>query len=291
MNRTDRTTYKTAARGRDGTVVSHNLPSALAGIDVLGKGGNALDAIIAMGFVAAVREVPMTSIGGVGVLLAHEGSTGTTTEINFYGQTPMGLRENVFVPYLVPGGRESLFGWQSVRDRLNERGFLSVGVPTYVRGMSCLHQRLGSLPSEQLLQPAISLARDGFAPDEEDTFHFAADLHHIQRFDEMRRIFVEKGIPVPDGFYQGTGIDVGQPDLATTIQKVAAGGADAFYHGALPHTIADEVQRGGGVLSAEDLARYEPVTGSGLSGSYRGYELRVPDGMTGGLTLLEVLAL
>ena len=88
----------------------------------------------------------MNGVGGVGVLLAHEGSTGRITEINFYGRTPANLRADVFVPYLGPpksAHLQSSFGWRSVQDDLHERGFLSVGVPTYAAGLAELHHRFG----------------------------------------------------------------------------------------------------------------------------------------------------
>lgn len=135
MSRTTRTIAKTAARGARGMVVAHNLEGAEAGLAVLRSGGNAFDAAVAMSFVTAVRETAMNSVGGVGVLLAHSAATGRTSEINFYGRTPSGLSEDVFVPYLfkrATDGDGSAFGWKGVEGFRNERGALSVG-----RAFSC----------------------------------------------------------------------------------------------------------------------------------------------------------
>ncbi|NDL61100.1 gamma-glutamyltransferase family protein [Phytoactinopolyspora mesophila] len=290
MSRTARLVAKSPARSERGMVVAHNIEGAETGASILRAGGNAFDAAVAMSFVTAVRETAMNSVGGVGVLLAHSGTTGETTEINFYGRTPAGLSEDVFVPYLYDTS-SSMFGWKGVEGTRNERGFLSVGVPTYVSGLAELHARHATMPWQELLQPAVALARTGFAVDEEDLASFATHLEHLQGYDEINRIFLTNGIPFPDGIYQGSGRPVTQPDLATTIEQVAVDGTDAFYRGDIGNSICDYVQAGGGVLSASDLAQYRPEVTSGLRSTYRDYELVTSSGMTGGLTLIEMLNL
>src|SRR5690625_4082143 len=104
MSRSERIVGKTVARGTRGMVASHNPQSAEIGAQVLADGGSAVDAVTAMSFVAGVREMAMNSIGGVGVLLHHDASSGRTQEITFYGRTPSGLAEDTFVPYLLPRG-------------------------------------------------------------------------------------------------------------------------------------------------------------------------------------------
>ncbi|WP_029137514.1 gamma-glutamyltransferase family protein [Nakamurella lactea] len=292
MSRSERVVGKTAAKGQRGMVASHNPQAAEAGAQVLADGGSAVDAITTMSFLTGVREVAMNSVGGVGVLLHHCASTGTTEEISFYGRTPAALAEDTFVPYLLP--RESgsaAFGWRPVRDDVHERGPLSVGVPGHVAGISALHTRHGSAPWADLLAPAERLARSGFDPDGEDTFHFGSEFNHVQRYDEMRRVFLSGGIPRPAGFYQGRTIPVVQPDLSDSIAAVAAGGADEFYNGELAARIAAGVQAEGGLLSADDLARFRPDFGDGLRGSYRGYRVISSSGPNGGVTLLEMLNL
>jgi gamma-glutamyltranspeptidase/glutathione hydrolase len=293
LTRTTRKIAKTPARGRKGVVVSHCVEASETGAAVLRSGGNAFDAAVAMSFVAAVRETAMNSIGGVGTLLAHSASTGETTEIAFYGRTPSGLAEDVFVPYLTDSaaGERSAFRFKAVADARNERGFLSVGVPTHVSGLAELHERHGSMPWNDLLQPAVELARGGFVVDEQDIFWFATHLDHLQRHDEINRVFLSGGMPIPAGFYQGPGRPLKQPDLGDTIAAIAADGPGAFYEGSIGERIADYVQANGGVLSAEDLRRFEPDVSDGLRGSYKGYEVVTSSGMTGGLTLIEMLNL
>jgi gamma-glutamyltranspeptidase/glutathione hydrolase len=272
--------------------VSHNPQAAEVGARVLADGGSAVDAVTAMSFVTAVRETAMNSVGGVGVLLHHSAATGRSQEITFYGRTPAGLAEDTFVPYLQPRDADSAaFGWRGVRDEVNERGPLSVGVPGYVAGLWALHSEHGSAPWADLLAPAESLARNGFEPDGEDTFHFASEFRHVNRFPEMRRIFLSGGIPRPAGFYQGSSIDVVQPDLADTIARIARGGAEEFYRGETAAAIARGVQQAGGVLDAGDVARFVPEPTDGLRGSYRGYQIVTNSGPNGGVTLLEMLNL
>jgi len=273
-------------------VASHNGEAAREGARVLADGGSAVDAAVAMSFVTGVREVAMNSLGGVGVLLHHDGATGETQETTFYGRTPSALAEDTFVPYLLPRDEgRTAFGWRRVRDDVHERGPLSVGVPGHVAGLSALHAEHGSAPWAGLLEPAERLARRGFEPDGEDTFAFASEFVHVQRYEEMRRIFLSRGLPRPAGFYQGASIDVVQPDLAETIARVAAGGADEYYRGETAAAIAAGVQDAGGVLSLEDLARFTPERTPGLRGSYRGYEVVTSSGPNGGVTLLEMLNL
>lgn len=292
MSRTTRTVQKTAARGERGMVVAHNIEGAEAGAAILEAGGNAFDAMIAMSFVTAVRETAMNSIGGVGVLLAHHATSGQTREINFYGRTPAGLAEDIFVPHMSgPGDDRAAMGWTKVRDSLNERGFLSVGVPTYVAGLASLHDSGATMPWSDLLQPAVELARAGFVADEEDVVYAATHLRHLGAYDEISRVLLADGVPMPSGFYQGVGRPMRQPDLADTITAVAAGGSDAFYTGDIAHAMASSVQRGGGVLTVDDLSRYRPDTNDGMRSTYRGYEVVASSGMTGGLTLIEMLNL
>lgn len=292
MNRTQRIVGKTAARGRRGMVVAHNVEAAEVGASVLQDGGTAFDAAIAASMTTAVRETAMNSIGGVGVLLAHSAATGRTTEINFYGRTPRGLAEDTFVPYLLErDAARAAFGWRGVAESRNERGALSVGVPTYVAGLAELHARHATRPWRDLLQPAIELAEAGYVADEEDVNYFANHFTTLNGFAEFRRVFLGNGIPMPSGFYQGMGLPVVQSDLAATLRTIAEQGPEAFYSGPIAETLAAHVQRLGGFLSTQDLADYRPSTSEGMVGSYRGYEIVTTSGMTGGLTLLEMLNL
>jgi gamma-glutamyltranspeptidase/glutathione hydrolase len=147
------------------------------------------------------------------------------------------------------------------------------------------------MPWRSLLQPAIALAAEGFAPDDEDIMNFATELPHLQRHDEIRRVFLSDGFPAPGWLDPAGGVPIRQPDLAATIGEIAEHGPDTFYHGAIGHRIGDYIQERGGVLSANDLERFEPDVGEGLRGTYRGFEVVTSSALTGGLTLIEMLNL
>lgn len=294
MSRTTRIIRKRAARGARGMVVAHNVEGAEIGAAILEAGGNAYDAMIAMSFATAVRETAMNSIGGVGVLIAHSAATGRTSEINFYGRTPAGLAEDAFVPFLAPvdgGAARAAMGWDPVAGAANERGALSVGVPTFVAGLRELHADGATMPWDALLAPAIELARTGFTPDEEDVVYAANHFALLNAYEGIRSVLLADGLPKPSGFYQGSGRPVVQSDLAETIAAIAADGADAFYRGPIAERMVADVQAGGGVLTLDDLARYRPERSDGLRATYRGYEIVASGGMTGGLTLVAMLNL
>lgn len=292
MSRTRRHVSKSPAVGRNGMVVSHNPQAASVGVDILRDGGTAIDAAIAMGVTTSVREVGMNSLGGVGVLLVRSAATGQTREIRFYGQTPSELSEDVFVPYLLEGdANRTAFGWRRVRDDLHERGYLSIGVPTYVAGLAALHEGYATMPWAELLRHGERLGRQGFAPTDEDAFYFASHLQILERFPEFRRIYLAEGLPMPEGFYHGLGRSIRTPELAETIARLAQDGPGAFYEGSLAKTIVGHVRENGGVLSMEDLRRYQPAQGDGLRASYKGYEVVSSSGCTGGVTLLQMLKL
>jgi gamma-glutamyltranspeptidase / glutathione hydrolase len=244
-----------------------------------------------MSAATTVREVGMNSMGGVGVLLVRSAATGTVREIEFYGQTPSELSEDVFVPYLMDATERTAFGWRKVRDEVHERGYLSVGVPTYVKGLAALHRDHATMPWAELLSPAADLAHRGFSASDEDAFYFASHQHILTRFEEISRVYLSHGLPMPEGFYHGLGRAITPTDLGDTIRALAAEGPDLFYRGELGRRIVDDVREHGGVLSMHDLDRYQPSHGDGLRATYKGYEIVTSSGCTGGITLLEMLKL
>jgi gamma-glutamyltranspeptidase/glutathione hydrolase len=238
-----------------------------------------------MSVVTAVRETAMSGIGGAGLLLAHSADSGEVTEVDFYGRTPAGLPEEVFAPHLRPREVESnaIFGWRAVLGEINERGYLAVGVPSYVAGIGTLHRSGATLAWEDLLAPAERVAREGFRFDEEDVTYLALSRPALERFDEARRLFLDGWPSYARPFKQ--------EDLARTLRTLAADGPMAFYRGALAEQVAGHVQAHGGVLSVEDFERYEPRVSGGLRTTYGGYEVVTSSGLSGGSTLIEMLNL
>src|SRR2546430_15190341 len=160
-------------------------------------------------------------------------------------------------------------------------GYKAIGVPGSVAGMVYGQKKYGKLPFERVMAPAIKLAHDGFPLAWED----ADELHdpNLTKFPESRRIFQR------DGNYYRSGEIFRQPELARTLERIAKN-PDDFYHGEMAREIAAAIQKGGGLITADDLARYEVKEREPVRGTYRGYEIiSAPPPSSGGIALLEIL--
>ena len=246
----------------------HELASR-AGIEMLQAGGNAVDAAVATGFALAVVHPQAGNIGGGGFLLLRT-STGETHFIDFREKAPAAAAENM---YLDAQG--------NVIQDLSVVGYKSVAVPGSVAGLAYAEKKYGKLSLEKVIAPAIKLAREGFPLAYEDT----EDLRDqdLANFADSHRIFHRGG-----KFYQ-PGDVLQQPELARTLERIAKNPAD-FYHGALAGEIAAAIQKGGGLVTTEDLARYEVKEREPIRGTYRGYEIiSAPPPSSGGVALIETL--
>ncbi len=164
---------------------------------------------------------------------------------------------------------------------LSITGYKAVGVPGSVAGLAYAQQHWGKLTLKQVMEPAIRLARDGFVLeyDQAQSFHDPG----LAKFPESHRIFQR------DGNYYQPGEVFKQPELAKTLERIA-GNPDDFYHGAMAHELADAIQKGGGLITAEDLAHYEVKERQPIRGTYRGYEIiSAPPPSSGGVALIEAL--
>jgi len=241
--------------------------SATVAESVLRGGGNAVDAAIAAAFALAVTYPEAGNLGGGGFMLVYHG--GESAFLDYRETAPAAATPDMYLGSdgrLVPDA--SLVGCRAV------------GVPGTVAGMWAAHQRYGRLAWAELLAPAIALARDGFVvPPQLGTR--AQDA--VERFDgrtDFATWFgaVEAGAPLR------------QPDLAATLDRIAEQGADGFYTGATAERIVAEMQRGGGLVTAEDLASYRPVWREPLEADWRGWRvLSAPPPSSGGIALVQLL--
>lgn len=246
----------------------HDLASR-AGTEMMKAGGNAFDAAVATGFALAVVHPQAGNLGGGGFMLART-SDGKVRFIDFREKAPAAATANM---YLDAKG--------DVIEDASVIGYRAIGVPGSVAGLVYAEKKYGKLTLEKVMQPAIRLARDGFALSWED----AQDLHDkdLARFPESYRIFQR------DGNYFRAGEVLHQPDLAQTLERIALH-PDDFYHGDLARSLAAAVQKGGGLLTADDLAQYEVKEREPVRGTYRGYEIiSAPPPSSGGVALVEVL--
>ncbi len=250
-------------------VVSVHELASRAGVEIMQAGGNAVDAAVATGFALAVVHPPAGNIGGGGFMLIRM-ADGKTHFLDYREKAPAAATHDMY-----------LDAQRNVIAGASEIGYKSIGVPGSVAGMVYAEQKYGKLTLNQVMAPAIRLAREGYAL----TWGEASDLHdrHLAEFPESRRVF-QRG-----GDYYKPGELFRQPDLAHTLERIAAKPND-FYHGSLARELAAAMQNGGGLITADDLAHYEVKEREPVRGTYRGYEIiSAPPPSSGGTVLIESL--
>ncbi|MGA7056415.1 MAG: gamma-glutamyltransferase [Terriglobales bacterium] len=251
----------------------HELASR-AGLEMLRSGGNAVDAAVATGFALAVVYPQAGNIGGGGFLLLRN-ANGETHFIDFREKAPAAATENM---YLDAQGNVLP---ESSKDS-SVVGYKAIGVPGTVAGLVYAEKQYGKLTIEKVMAPAIKLARDGFSLAYDDAQDFKED-EYLAQFPESRRIFQR------DGNYYQPGDLFKQPELARTLERLAKD-PDTFYHGAMARELAVAIQKGGGLVTAADLAAYEVKEREPIRGSYRGYDvISAPPPSSGGVALIEIL--
>jgi gamma-glutamyltranspeptidase/glutathione hydrolase len=277
---------KTEAVATNGMVTADPL-AAEAGVEILREGGNALDAALATAFALGVTSPIGSGLGGIaGLVVWHEGKTSS-----FDGATraPLASRPEMFE--LVGGdARSGMYGWPAVKNDANVEGPLSVTVPGAVAAYELAHRRLGKLPWARLFEPAIRLARDGYAMDWYGTLIFGAYAARLHKNAEARRVYFRQGgapYRPPTGFEPPERLT--QPDLAKSLDAIARGGAKAFYQGEIAAAIAEDIRALGGILSREDFAAYEAGEPPPLTLHYRGHRVVTLPGLTGGPTVARTL--
>jgi gamma-glutamyltranspeptidase/glutathione hydrolase len=251
----------------------HELASR-AGVEMLQAGGNAVDAAVATGFALAVVHPQAGNLGGGGFMLLRN-ANGKVHFIDFREKAPAAADEKMFLDAQGNVIPRSSSGSSSV-------GYKAIGVPGTVAGFIYAEKQYGKLSIEKVMAPAIKLARDGFALAYEDAQDLKDDKY-LAQFPESKRIFLR------DGNYYQPGEVFKQPELARTLERLAKD-PDTFYHGAMARELAEEIQKGGGLITAKDLAAYEVRERVPIRGSYRGYEIiSAPPPSSGGVALVEIL--
>ena len=254
---------------KHGMVVSVHELASRAGVEMMQAGGNAIDAAVATGFALAVVHPAAGNIGGGGFMTIRM-ADGKSHFIDYRETAPASAKPDM---YLDAQG--------NVIELASIIGYKSIAVPGSVAGMVYAEQKYGKLGLKQVMAPAIRLAKDGYALSWED----ARDLHdkYLSQFPESRRVFQR------DGNYYQPGEVFHQPDLARTLERIAAK-PDDFYHGDLARKLAAAMQKGGGLITAADLAHYEVKEREPVVGTYRGYEIiSAPPPSSGGTVLIESL--
>ena len=248
-----------------------------AGFAVLKAGGNAFDAAVAVSAALAVVEPYSSGMGGGGFWLLHRAADGREVMIDGRERAPLGAHAEL---YLDTDG-------QVMPDR-SINGPLAAAIPGEPAALVHIAQTYGRLSLPQLLRPAIDLARDGFEVDAHYQRMAAFRLAVLRDYPAAARIFLERGeVPVLD--YR-----LKQPDLAETLESLAAHGRDGFYSGPVARRLVEGVRKAGGIWSLEDLARYRVVERDPIRGDYRGIHITSASPPSSGgivlLTMLNILA-
>ena len=260
---------------RHGMVSSQERRASAVGVEILKRGGNAVDAAVAVGFALAVTLPRAGNLGGGGFMLVHLAKSNETIAIDYRETAPAAATRDMF---LGPDGKPD-------PAKSRDSG-LSVGVPGTVRGLALAHQKYGSgkLSFAALIEPAIRLAREGIEVEDDLADSLPGAVAKFQRHPASAMIFLKDGKPL------AVGDRLVQTDLAATLEEIATGGPDRFYSGRIAAAIASSVKAAGGVMTEADLAAYRAVIRAPVTGSYRGYEIAsMPPPSSGGVHLVQIL--
>ena len=265
-----------AQASRNGMVVAQETRAARVGVEILEKGGNAVDAAVATSFALAVTYPRAGNIGGGGYMVIHLAGANRQIAIDYRETAPKATTRDMFLDENGdPDPRKS-------RDSA-----LSIGVPGTVAGLALAHQRFGSgrLTLAELMAPAIRMARDGIPIEDDIADTLPRAETRIGRWPSAAKIFLK-----PDLTALAPGDLMVQKDLAATLEAIAQHGPRAFYDGPIAEKLAAAIQAAGGIMTAQDLRDYRPILRRPVRGTYRGHRIvSMPPSSSGGVVLIEML--
>jgi gamma-glutamyltranspeptidase/glutathione hydrolase len=263
---------------RKAMVVAQEPLAAEVGLEVMKSGGNAVDAAVAVGFALSVTYPFAGNIGGGGFMLVRM-ADGQTRFIDFRERAPGKASRDMYLDAKGAPTKESLVGWRAA------------GVPGTVRGLEMARNMFGkanTISWQKLLKPAIELASKGFPISHSQMESFRASAKQLSQpsSPDSKRIFLKGG-----KFYEWQET-FRQPELASTLERIARDGASDFYEGKTARMIADAMQKSGGLITMGDLHNYKPVVREPLRGSYHGYDIiTAPLPSSGGVCILQMLGM
>jgi gamma-glutamyltranspeptidase/glutathione hydrolase len=264
--------FRQPLRGKRAMVVSAHPLASDAGLKMLRRGGNAIDAAVATTFAISVVEPFSAGIGGGGFLLMHDSKKRIIKALDFRERAPLKATKNM---YLDDKGK--------VRRNASINGYLAVGTPGTVAGMYEVHRRYGKLPWKTVVEPSIKLAKDGFVVSDKFVQAVKKRKKMIATNQPVRAIFTR------DGNYFQPGEKLVQRDLGKTLQDIA-GNPQSFYTGKIARAIALDMQKNGGLITLEDLKSYKPIWRDPVCGNFRKARVcSMPPPSSGGIHLLQML--
>jgi gamma-glutamyltranspeptidase / glutathione hydrolase len=272
----EKTWAKEAVRGAHGMVVTDEELASRAGVEILQRGGNAVDAAVATAFALAVVEPAAGNIGGGGFMLVRM-ADGRSSFLDYREVAPGKATRDM---YIKPDGKLDL--------EASVIGYKSVAVPGTVAGLELALKKYGTMKLADVMAPAIRLAENGFPISAKLAREFAEEKKYLQRFSVSSRIFLKNG-----EIYK-TGETLRQPDLAATLQRIVKNGAEEFYRGETARMLVGDMNALGGLITVDDLAQYQAKVREVLRAKYTidGHEwdvLSSPPPSSGGIAMIEAL--
>jgi gamma-glutamyltranspeptidase/glutathione hydrolase len=264
------------AQGTEGVVAAAKPEASQIGLDILKRGGNAVDAAVATGFALGVLEPNASGIGGGGFMIIKMADMKEAVIIDFRETAPAAAKPDMFT-YNAAG---------QVVDSMNTVGGLASGVPGEVAGLLYAFDNYGSkrVSRAAMLEPSIQYAQNGYRVTENLSPIIRDNLAKINKYPATAAIYTDGGLP-PE-----VGATIRNPDLAATLRLIARDGADAIYKGAMAERIARAVRDTGGILTAQDMANYKVQIRKPVVGTYRGYTIvSTPPASSGGAHIIQIL--
>jgi gamma-glutamyltranspeptidase/glutathione hydrolase len=257
-----------AIEAEHGMVVSVSPPGTDVGVEVLKKGGNAVDSAVATAFALAVTHPAAGNIGGGGFMLIYPSGKSEPVVIDYRETAPAAATKTMF------NKNDSHYGYKVI------------GVPGTVRGLELAHKRFGKLPWKEVVRPAFRLAQEGFVIDASLASSLNSIVSSASDFPELCRVLGKKSSK--ESWKPGDRLT--QPDLAETLRQIAENGPDAFYTGPISNKIVSEMKAGGGLITQTDLSGYQAHERTPIHGTYRGFDVYAPPPpSSGGICLVEML--
>lgn len=259
-------------RGKNGMVVSAHELASKVGIEILQKGGNSVDAAVAVGFALAVVYPQAGNIGGGGFMVIHF-PDGKNTTIDYREKAPLKAHRDM---YLDENGNFLI--------ELSSKGILSSGVPGSVAGLLYALEKYGSMPLSEVIQPAINLANEGFPICYRMANSLAAYAYEFNKYESSKKIFTNDGKPWEEGHI------LQQTDLAQTLIRIKEKGRAGFYEGETADLVVNQMNQMNGLIGYDDLKNYNAVERKPIIGDYRGFRvISMGPPSSGGIAIMQAL--
>ena len=260
------------ARGQKGMVSTSHPLASKTGIEILKRGGNAIDATVATAFVLGVVEQYSSGIGGGSLILIRLADTGEVLSVDARETAPLKSNRDM---YLRNG---------KAVPSLSRTGVLAGGVPGTVAGLALILKKYGTMSLAEIMEPSIHYAENGFKLTQRHINAIKSSRKKLEKFPESAKIYL------PNGQLPETGSLLIQYDLASTLKSIARNGPNAFYHGEIANKMVQFMEKDGGLITATDLAAYQAKVRKPIHGTYRGYDIySMPPPSSGGIHMVQIL--